>query len=356
MYSEKIEFLKNKGIIKDVFDYRGLDNSLEERYKSFEDKFQKSLNFGAENFNIKNVVFYIKNGFSCNASASRIGKHNIITITNGYPILILEKFDKEYFIKVVLVALLNEKIISNAYVDLLQDSNFEFSQFMLECSLKYTFNHEFRHLLQFNSNPEGVDFSFNENLSKDEFSIKKHAWEFDADRIASYEVLKYVFRIAVNLKVRKSDKFICLLFLGLASMVITKILFYFGIMNQPQKGKDYSIEKQKFYTKKYSHPHPLMRISNIIEYYIENIKSDFPDIKIDSQTLLINITGILKLYLDSIIPKNNIMQDFFDDWISYSNEIDKYNDEIYDYAINDKSIRELLILRGVKFEEWNYSI
>lgn len=351
MNSEEIELLKSKGIIKNVFEYEGLNNSLEETYKLFEERFQELLSFSSEIFKIKNPVFYIENGFSCNASASRIAEYNIISITNGYPILMHEKFNKEYFTKVVLVALLNERKISDAYADLLEDSNFEFNQFILECSIEYTFNHEFRHLLQFNSTDEKVDYLFKENLTKDQFDIKKHAWEFDADRMATYEVLKYVFQEAVRLKARKNDKFICLLFLGLSSMVITKVLFYFGIMNQPQQEQNYFVRKQEFYTNKYSHPHPLIRVSNIMEYYIENIKNDFPDVKIDSQTLLNNVTGILKLYLDSIVPKNKIIQDFFDDWNTYSKEIDTYNNEIYDYAIKDNSIRNLLVSRGVKFEE-----
>lgn len=353
MKSEKVRLLKSEGIIKDVFEYKALNNSLEETYTLFESRFQELLKFRADNFQIKNTVFYIKNGFACNASASRIGQYNIINITNGYPILMQEKFNEEYFTKVVLVALLNESKILNAYIDLLEDPKFEFNQFILECSIVYTFNHEFRHLLQFNSVDKKKDYLIMENLSKDNFSMKKHVWEFDADRMASFEVLKYVFQEAVRLKARKNDKFICLIFLGLSNLVITKILFYFGIMNQPQKGQNYHIEKQEFYTKKYSHPHPLIRISNIMEYYFENVKSDLPDISIDSQTLLNNVSGILKLYLDSIVPKNNIIQDFFDDWKKYLKEIERYNNEIYDYAIKDKAIRNLLISTGVKFEGYN---
>jgi hypothetical protein len=256
--TERLNKLKKKNIIKDVFEYEGegVDYKLKEIYQFFEQEFVNLFESYAELFEIKNPIFYIKNGFHCNAFARKVKNQNIIGITNGYPILMYEKFRKDYFQSIIFVALKNNKSISDAYADLFEDPNFEFNQFMLNCSIQYTFGHEFRHILQFNSLSLKKEYLFTENLNHNQFSMKKHAWEFDADRMATFHVLKFVFEKNRELKDSSASKLKCLSYLGVASMIITKLLFYYGIMNQHQK---YKIFKNDFYTKKYSHPHPLIR-------------------------------------------------------------------------------------------------
>ena len=156
---------------------------------------------------------------------------------------------------------------------------------MLDCSIHYTFSHEFRHILQFNSSKISTDFNYSENLDTTNFDIKKHAWEFDADRMAAYEVLKYVFRVHRNMRDKSDEKFLCLLYIALSSMFITKDLFHFGIINQTNS-KKYTPDIQGFYTKQYSHPHPAVRQYNIFEFFYDSIKDDFPHLEVNVQELL----------------------------------------------------------------------
>jgi len=87
----------------------------------------------------------------------------------------------------------------------------------------------------------------------------------------------------------------------------------------------------------------------MVEYFYENIKSDFPKLNIDPQEILKNVLGISKIYFDKLIPNQNVMQNYFEDTIEFNNEINCYNQELYDFAIKDESINVLLKKRGIKF-------
>lgn len=342
------ELLVNNKVIEDVFDYKDIDPEISEVYAYFENSFQKLFENYASLFHINNYCFYIKNNNTCNAFASKRKDYNIIGITNGYPILLKRKFDKKYFENIIMTGIISTPLLSEAYCDLEEDSDFDFSKFILDCSIKFTFNHEFEHILQLNCDThirEGI--FLHENLEMKGFDLKKHVWEFDADRMASYEVLKYVFYIYSKLKTKNDAKLKCLLFVGCASMIITKSLFYFGVINQLEP--KYSISKIDFYTKEYSHPHQLVRCFNIMEYYYDNITSDFPKLRIEFQELFKNSVGIMKLYFDSLIPKQDIIGYFSSDLKMYLDDIYQYNQELYDFAIQDETIKNLLMSRKIAF-------
>jgi hypothetical protein len=150
-----------------------------------------------------------------------------------------------------------------------------------------------------------------------------------------------------SLKDKDNEKLKCMLYIALASIVITKNLFYFGVTNPINS--ECTIDKQGFYIKQYSHPHPLVRIYNMVEYFYENIKDDFPKLNIDPQEILNNVLGISKIYFDNLLPNQNVMQNYFEDAIKFTNEINSYNQELYDFAIKDESINILLKKRGIKF-------
>lgn len=345
----KKESLVNYKVIEDVFEYRDIDPEISEVYAYFEKSFQELYESYASLFNINNYCFYIKSNNTCNAFASKRKGYNIIGITNGYPILLKRKLDKEYFKNIILSGIINEKLIAEAYYDLEEDSDFDFSKFILDCSIKFTFNHEFQHILQLNHDPNiKGSYMLHENLEILGFELKKHAWEFHADRMASFEVLKYVFGIYSKFKVKNDEKLKCLLYVGCASMIITKSLFYFGAINQLES--KYSINKIAFYTKENSHPHPLVRCMNIMGYYFDNVTSDFPRLNIEFQELVNNTVGIMKLYFDSLIPNQDIMRCFFSDLKLYIDDIHQYNQELYDFAIQDEAIKNILLSRKIPFE------
>ncbi len=110
-----------KGVIKSAFDYQGLDADLIITYKYFEEKFKNLYQSYADIFCLDNCVFYISEDYyRCNAFAGRIEDYNIVGITNAYPVLMKDKFDDKYFSNIICIGFINEKSISDAYVDLIK--------------------------------------------------------------------------------------------------------------------------------------------------------------------------------------------------------------------------------------------
>ncbi|MGG0419648.1 hypothetical protein ABEY52_26830 [Priestia aryabhattai] len=346
------ELLKKQNIIKGFFDYReyAVNEEQFQIYSYFESSFLDLYGDYADLFNIKNCCFYIKDDPRCNAFAIKEEGYNIIGITNGYAINISKMMDKKHFESIVLAGINDDKLLKEAYIDLHHDKEFDFSKFFIDCSIKFTFNHEFQHIMQYNSSKFGKNnFHFQENYKKCDFDIQRHVREFDADRMGSFELLKYVFRVHANLKVKSDAKLKCLLYIGCSSMIITNYLFYLEVINQSET--PLAVRKKEFYTKKYSHPHQLVRCINIMEYYFDNITNDLSRLKITPQELLNNTFKVAKLYFDSLLPGHDNISALFSDLNKHIDTINEYNGELYDLAIQDKAIRNLLLSRNIQFDD-----
>lgn len=88
-----------------------------------------------------------------------------------------------------------------------------------------------------------------------------------------------------------------------------------------------------------------------MKHFFENINDEFADLSIDSQTFLNNCMGILKLYLDMIFPKKNSMEIVFEDLKICLEDINKYNQELYDCAVQDKAVSRILDYRRTNSEK-----
>lgn len=351
MNIEHIQKLANYQIVDHPFDYKDLDEELINKYQSFEQRFEELYLDKKERFKLKDCFFYIKNDISCNAFARNKRGYNIIGITSGYAIQMLDAFHEKYFSNTSILSLIdfNDINIVDGYNKLLEIHDFRVNEFMLECSTRFTFGHEFQHILQFNSSQIIIDNYISENLDSSNFDIKRHAWELDADFFAMWDVMIYILNVKNSYFFRdkesiNSNAFICLLFLGIGSVCITKTLSYFGAWNFEK-----NIQKMEFYTKKYSHPHPLVRLLNIIDHFHEQVQDSFTNLRFDKQDLLNSILKILAVYFKSFAPNKRILADMFRDLDDHLNTANDYKNELYDVGINDESIQALLIKRGINF-------
>lgn len=335
--------LVKHNVINDLFDYSFLEHNLNEIYSYFENKFVELYELRAKHYQLNDYCFYIKNGFGFNAFAKKIKGYNIIGITNGYAILSSEIFNKNNCKFIFSAGLKCDAALSNSFAELEERIDFSYSKFMMDCSISFTFGHEFQHILQFNSDSLKSDYSMSENTDKVEFSMQKHAWEFDADRFGILEVIKYAFEINRMLKTKDSRYLKCLIYVGVSSIIITRLLFYFNIIQNKT-----NIRIEEFYTKKYSHPHPLIRIFNILEYSVEDCKDSLTNVKIEMQEMLNNTFNISNIFLTEYIGNKDILKELFD--MIDLDKINHYNNELYDYAINDKAIRTLLKKRNINFD------
>lgn len=354
MNLENIHKLVEYKIIENPFDYQDLDDEGATKYKHFEHEFKRLYLDKVNQYNLKDCFFYIRDDLSCNAFARNYKGYNIIGITHGYAVQMFEVFEDKYFPSLLLrLAFVNveEESVAYGYAGLHEINDFKVDKFMLACSTQFTFGHEFQHILQLNSLNNSIDNYLGENLDKSsKFNIIRHAWELDADWFAMWEVLKYIFEIKHQYKIKDDNIFKCLLLLGLGSVCITKTLSYFGAKDFQKEKK---IDKLEFYTKAHSHPHPLVRILNMIDCFYAQIVDTFPSLKIEKQTLLNSTLVTVKFYVNSFTPNNTIIMDIFKDMDLFLETANSYKDELYDIGINDNAIRTLLIKRGINFEQGN---
>lgn len=342
------DLLVKHKIINNIFDYKNyaIDENLIKTYKYFEDSFNALLESYSDVFSIKDCSFHMSNSSTCNAYASRIKGYSLIEITNAYPVILSKKFDKIHLEKTFLVALSHDKTMSDAFATLLDNKDFDISKFFIDCSIKFTFSHEFRHILQFKHDQKNNSYSLNENCTSGEFDIRKHIWEYDADRYACYEVLKHAFSVNRSLSIKSEEQLICLNYFATASIIISKLLFYYGIINN--LNEDLTVSKTKFYIKEKSHPHPLVRSFNILDCIFMEVNVDLRSSKIDEMDLFINNLLITKLYFNSLLPNYNFINDIFDDFYIYIDDINDYNQELYDCAIKDRAIKGILKELNIK--------
>lgn len=239
------------------------DENLVQVYEKIEKIFKDLLNKYAEIYGIENSVFYFDNLRYCSSSATNIGNSlNVIKLSCAYPILMYEKL----FVKNELES---NQIISKLYFELLND-NFDLKGFFLESSVRFTFFHELRHLIQF----ENKNNIFSEKPEM-EFSLDRHIYEFDADLFAMRYILDYVFDVYEKLETKTEKNFKSLLNIALASVISTYLLFYFKDIDH-FNSKRISKFHDEFYTNSKTHPHNLIRVINIIEFYGENIRANYP--------------------------------------------------------------------------------
>lgn len=337
------ELVKYKVII-DGFNHDYLDKTVSTKYTYFEKIFNNEYNGYASAFKLKDCLFYINNELRCNAFARRLKGYNIISISCSYVITIEKIFDSNIYNNTFL-DLSKNIITSKAHNELLELPKFNLSQFILNSSIHFTFGHEFRHILQFNTENKDKEYSLNENINSSKFKLQKHVWEYDADRYGAFHVLKYIFNIKNEFNITDEEQLKYLVYTGISNIIITQILFYFGLENVHGQQE---IQKNNFYTKEKSHPHPIVRIMYILDFYFNNLENSFPKLLISEHELHNNSLMIAKEYLKTIIPEKYLVEIFLTD-LSETKEVVNYCDFLYESAIKDKTIKYMWETNGVHF-------
>lgn len=321
----------------ELSDYEGEDF---ERYQYFENEFEKLLCFNAKFYRIEPAIFYIKNDTACNAFAQKRNDYNVIGITQGYPILIGDKFKESLFDNVLFAAFLNNESVSDGFASLYENEDFSFGKFMLDCSIRFTFHHEFRHLCQFNALKTQTEHYLTENCTERPFDLEKHILEYDADKSAANEVVRYAASIRRKFSFRTDGEFLALIYCALGSLFVTRVLFNYGLVQQWQE--PYKLYPTEFYTKKNWHPHPATRALNLLDSFNVYISDGYPNLKIETQELITNSLGIAKLYLDKILPNVDTAGLLIEDMFAEVEKSNAYNDYLHSAALSHPVIQKLI--------------
>lgn len=330
---EKIQILEEIEVINknDLFKYDHLTNDEILLYDSFYSFFYKLLDKYSEKHQLRPIHFYIDNYRYCSASAAFSKGNYFMKISCAYPKMISDKFNR--------LSIFDKPILSSKYKSLIGQNNFNANEYLTTCSMTFTFHHEFRHLIQ----SDGKEYEFSEN-TLNKFDFDRHLYEFDADRIGSRMVMDYVFDVYEKLENKTIQNLEDLFLLALGSVLITFLLYYFKVMDQNGQITFTEIDNA-FYLKEKTHPHTLIRLANIIEFYSVNVQENY-SLNISFDNFLKYPFEIANLYFSELFGQNSNLPSAIYQYIAQFeknlNDINEYNKKLYDGVMEHKILSKII--------------
>jgi hypothetical protein len=246
-----------------VYDY-----SEDELFSSFDDFFtfcQDNLDLNTHG--ISPASFYYHQDFGINAGATMKNGHYFIGVFMGVIFKLNQLFEerKEIFAE---DDFLKYKVVAG--------KNNISPQFLLfQITTLFFYYHEYGHLLQKSQNE---NFSFTENLQPtgnlNRTPLVSHVYELDADWYASNNIIFHLLQFAKGSEnVIEKESLEAAISMGLAG-----IFTYFTLT---------SAEYASVYYEERSHPHPLIRISYIMQFAVEALSANTEnDIGLNPQNII----------------------------------------------------------------------
>ena len=188
----------NEKYIQFIYSFRDLDVNSDEikTYEFIEKIFNELIEKYSSKFELFNLFFHFDNFRDCSSRAKNVKNTlNVIRVSCGYPRLMYKKLYQDNYLE-------ENKIIKKKYQSLLECKYFNFNNFFLECSVRFTFFHELRHLIQF----ENKENLFSEDVQP-EFSQERHLYEIDADLFAIRYILDFVYDIFEKIEIKTKENF-----------------------------------------------------------------------------------------------------------------------------------------------------
>lgn len=232
---------RNLSNYADIFDFAETPN--EELYKNYYIFCRENLDIQSAKYNIQPNIFLFRNAFSSNAKAFRTSENNFGIFVNigliGYCVDNL---------------LNNENL--NSYVDDLFPGtvdylDIEVSKLAFQIATQFSYYHELAHLIQFSK--KAGRFSLKE---RDEdcnaYDETKHILEINADTFASISIASHIQQyIEKSFGNNVSQQLVEETIVILGSCLLNYITSFYN-------------DLQNIYFAEYSHPHPVLRIFNVI--------------------------------------------------------------------------------------------
>ena len=250
-YKQEMDYAIKNNIAQfgDIFDFDGVPN--EKLYKDLYSFCRENLDIHFKRKSILHGSFLYSNDFNVNARARTKDNQSTILFNIG----LMHNCMKKY--------LFNHAL--NDFIELKEpDLNSKFdtplSHLAFQITTQFTYYHELAHLIQF-SQTAGEE-ELQERSSEGEFDIKKHKLEINADTYSSICITTHIYQYILksfgdNINQENVTKTLTLL----GTCLLEYILNF--------------TDKFEFYFEEYSHPHPLIRLLNIILSLTSHF-SEFP--------------------------------------------------------------------------------
>lgn len=237
---EVLNIINNTDILKeDIFNYRETpkENDFESTFQFYRQTLTQAKRFG-----IKSSYIYFQNDINRNARAKIHKGKGIIGITLGLMMYQIDNFLNRPDIDVILKERFRVIIpfLDNP-IHVLMYQNVQHS----------TFYHELGHLIQFSDSEETIQW-MEESNTNNNFSLIRHKLETDADSFSAIFLAAHIQQYGLKIFGEEIDAQKMELLIELFS---TSVLLYFLSFT----GADRDI-----YFEESSHPHPLIRILNVL--------------------------------------------------------------------------------------------
>lgn len=239
-YKQEIDYATRNNIAKfaDIFDFDDTPN--EQLYKNLYLFCRENLDIHYRRKSISNSSFLYSNDFSINAKARAKNNQNSILINMGLMQHCIDKYlfnhDLNDFIESTEPALAAKFDSSLSYL-------------AFQVNTQFTYYHELAHLFQFSKIDSEQELQ--ERSTDGGFDIMKHKLEINADTYSSICIATHI------------DQYIDKSFgEHVSQKIVTKTITIFGACLL-----EYIVnftDKFEIYFEEHSHPHPLIRLLNII--------------------------------------------------------------------------------------------
>lgn len=288
-HKENIKELAQHEAIKDAFDYTVNDPfEVVEKYFQF---CQQNLSEECGEYDIQPARIYIRADTQVNGYATRTKSNSIIAVNFGTIVTLFRFFTDNRSIF--------EKDELKAYQQL--DKNFDLDYLAFQLTTQFTYYHELAHLIQRSPiNSKWIDELYTKYIREgDGYSLDRHLYEFDADLFGSGQealhIIEYWKRLASELRTPEN--------LGLLLSVGAGAIFSYFLS---------LMEKYpNIYYKAGDHPHPIIRISYIVDNFIKNAEHNLPEgIYFDAREILKRAFQIAQHWFAQDSSKQEAVKEF----------------------------------------------
>lgn len=263
--------------IEEIFDYSNspyLDN-----FSKVYEFYRKTLASNSERFSLnKSYILYLDNR-SVNAKACSSEKYNIICINSGLIIFLIQNILEKKEI---------DEILKLDYQNVYNFLDNPINILMYQVSLHFTFYHELGHLVQ--KSEILKSYIYERPIESKHFNLKRHKLELDADNFSSFSIGTHIHQYAFKIfgENLNSNQFESVL-----EIFCSSILLYF---------LSFESYKDEIYYEESTHPHPIIRILNVI-ITITNYCKNSPKLK--EKGIEINRDKIYDLTIQNTIKIEN---------------------------------------------------
>jgi len=312
-YSEEIEYASNFFSSQiSIWDYRELP---------YEYQFQELFNFGkgaikqAEIYGVEKCCFVFLNDNRINGLALFNEKAILIGITKGMMLWQVQKFFEQ--------DILHEEL-SFEYAYVISSFDIKVNHLMYQFNLQFAFYHELAHVIQ---KSELMKVGLNERADESkEFSFERHSLEIDADSFSSLSLSAHILEYA---KKSFGDEIDADKVEALIALLASSFMIYFLSLDN---------ESRVYYYEK-THPHPFVRVMNIITIIVGYLKKAFlregVNMELDSTRIARSIIDISKIVEKVVLGQNSnkIVE------IQLNSDVERSNLRSYFLKIRDVKIK-----------------